>query len=157
MKPELSFNNVAIGRWMFNSNLHFFDLNVFNEGIGGNFMWKQMNVRIPGIAVITDFQKRQKYKSLSFEDQVKMNDYNFFVTWEQIQGVVSYRVNKEFKIRTTDEIITILFRSPAEFDLLLDRLNNHIKEKIFSRDIEKMKQSVFEGMDKVPEDQLAFR
>lgn len=155
--PKTKFTTVAVGRWTFESFLHFFDIYVREEGIVGLYQWQQTDFRFPVLSMLVhDIPKRLRARGKTPEQIAEMDEESFFVPWEKIEGIVTHDLHKEVKIRTPEEIITLLFNQKHEYDQFIPHLQEKIPKKVFSRDAKKIPQSIYEGMP-VPEEKVVLR
>ena len=68
---------------------------------------------------------------------------NFHFSFDDIQGVVTYRDHKEIQLLSVNEQIYFLFRKFEEYDLFVAYLEDKIGEKYFTRDNIDIKDSVY--------------
>ncbi len=155
--PKTKFHTVAVGRWTLESFLHFYDIEVHPEGLVGLYQWQQTDFRFPVLsALFHDIPKRLKTRNKSPKEKGEVDEESFFIPWESVQGIVTYDLHKEVKIRTPEEIITLLFNQKHEYDQFMPLLKEHVAKKIYSRDSKHIPQSIFEGMD-IPKERILVR
>lgn len=140
---RLSFKSVGVNRDRLSLARHFYDIHIQDEGILGLFIWRRNTMRIPIISHIRDMMLKSKYNGMT-TDEILKNDFNFFIPFKNIRGVVSFREHKEFQILSSDEEIYIYFRPFADFDLFLKELKGKLSEKVFQRDNVKILHSLYQ-------------
>lgn len=155
------YTKTVVGMPKLSVNLHYFDVEIHEEGIAGFFMWRTTQHR-SWFSKFTDMMKRNGRK-VNLEDINGSDDYSFFIPWSDIQGIVTYDHHREIMIRTKDNLYSFLFRMERiGFHVLKKNLNFYVKdnyfkmikqlksrteisEKMFSRDNVKIRESVYEG------------
>ena len=112
-------------------------------GIGGNYLWERNNVRLLVIHPFLDFLRRNKRKGMKPEEQAKLHVSNFYVKYDEIQGVVSDRKHKEFHIMTEKEQIKVFFRIAGQYEEFKDFLTEKLGDKFHTRDDVEIIDSVY--------------
>lgn len=121
----------------------FYDLHVDGDGIGGYAVWQTNTFRIPIVSHIRDYLSRNKRANSERSDVVDQDERNFFFTYHDIQGIVSYGDHKELQVLTNTEQLSIHFRWPKDYEDFVTHLKSKISDKLFSRDDVEVKPSVY--------------
>tara|TARA_A100001234_G_scaffold127079_1_gene111556 strand:- start:3360 stop:3806 length:447 start_codon:yes stop_codon:yes gene_type:complete len=140
---DLAFVNVRIERNSFMMAAHFYDIIIGEGGIQGYYMWRNNDFRIPGYHHVVDYFKRIFRGRKKIESAVEKHEKNFHISFDDIQGVVTYRDHKEIQLLSVNEQIYFLFRKFEEYDLFVAYLEDKIGEKYFTRDNIDIKDSVY--------------
>ncbi len=149
------YTKTVVGMPKLSANLHYFDVEIHEEGIAGFFMWRTTQPRF-WWSKLTDIMKRSKRK-MSLDEINGSDKYSFFIPWSEIQGIVTYDHHREVMIRTTDNLYSFLFRRENvlnfyvkdDYPKMIEALKarDEISDKIFSRDTKKIRESIYEGYD----------
>jgi hypothetical protein len=150
----MRFRSVLVGRKKFSSNIHFFDIDIYDDKFECHYMWRTHQIRIIGLAQLSDMIKRFKRQELQGTDEEQsLEDSDFLVKWDDIEGIVTFDHHKQLMIRTRKEVIVINFQYPKHYEKFRDHVKTKVSDKIFSRDEVKMEESTYEGstsLDKLP-------
>ncbi len=149
------YTKTVVGMPKLSANLHYFDIEIHEEGIAGFFMWRTTQQRF-WWSKLTDMIKRSRRK-VNLDEINEKYKYSFFIPWKEIQGIVTYDHHREIMIRTTDNLYTILFRRENILNIYVKdnypkmvealKARPELSDMIFSRDTKKIKESIYEGYD----------
>lgn len=127
---------IAVDRDILNVDRHYYDLYMDNDGFGGNFLWKTGFTWRHPISLIKDSFLRKKYGGMSIEGRLKSNEKNFYIKFEEIQGVVDDDIHKLFEVLTNSELIRLIFRNIGQYDSFSENLSSKLGDKHHKKEIE---------------------
>ncbi|MHA2090454.1 MAG: hypothetical protein ACW98K_06300 [Candidatus Kariarchaeaceae archaeon] len=137
-----NFRGVSVMRDGFTIARNFFDLQIDNHGLGGYVIWQRNNFRLPLISSFFDFLKRRKRSGISIEEAVDADERNFFIPFDEVQGIVTDDEHKEVQILSSNELLTLVFRPIPDYEAFIDAIQPQLDEKIFNRDLTEVTPSV---------------
>lgn len=137
------FKNVGIYRRAFPMARHYFDVHMGDDGIHAYYMWKRNDFRIPIYHHLSNFFKRMSRKGKSRDEAVAKDERSLFVSYDDIQGVVTYRDHKEIQLLSTEEQIYFLFRPFDDYDKFVEYLKENLPDRYFTRDSTEIEDTVY--------------
>lgn len=121
----------------------FFDIEIYELGFAGYAVWQNNTFRVPVISHVRDILKRRNRGGKTIEDAVEADERNFYIKYNEVQGIVADGNHKELQLLTSNEQLTILFRYPSQYEEFLGLIEENLKDKIFKRDDTEVTHSVY--------------
>ncbi len=142
-ETKLFYNRVGIFRDSSPVARYFYDVHVFENGLGCYYMWKRNEYRFPLYHHLKDFLARNKRNSLSIDDSVKDHVENLMIKFDDIQGVVTDREHKEIQLLSVQEELKVIFRPYEDYDEFDSFLKDKLGDRYFTRDNVDIEDSVY--------------
>ncbi|MCY3412992.1 MAG: hypothetical protein INQ03_15240 [Candidatus Heimdallarchaeota archaeon] len=134
----MKWKTIAVDRDILSVDRHYYDIFINEQGVGGYYLWKTGDTSRHFLSPLLDILKRQKFKtyeSISSDDEIgKLNEKNFFLPFDEIQGVVNDDIHKLLEFNASKEYIRIIFRKIPQYDTFVEALTNKIKDKVFNKE-----------------------
>lgn len=137
------YKGIGVNRDFMSIVRQYFDIYSTGEGFGWNYIWQRTDKRFPIIHPFLDGIKRKGRADKSTNELMKLHPSNLFLKFDDVQGIVSDAIHKEFHIMTAAEQIKIHFRIYEEFEGFLNYLKSNIADKVHSRDDTEITPSVY--------------
>jgi hypothetical protein len=137
------YKGIGINRDFMSIVRQYFDIYSTGEGFGWNYVWQRTDNRFPIIHPFLDGIKRRGRADKSTSELMKLHPGNLFLKFDEVQGIVSDAIHKEFHLITGAEEIKIHFRKYEEFEGFNNFLKNKIADKVHARDDTEIKASVY--------------
>ncbi len=142
-ETSIFYKGIGVNRDFMSIVRQYFDIYSKDEGFGWSYVWQRTHYRIPIIHPILDEIKRRGRANKTTSELMKLHPSNLFLKFDDVQGVVSNAIHKEFHIMTATEEIKIHFRNYEEFEGFYNFLKSKIADKVHSRDETEIKPSVY--------------
>ena len=137
------YKGIGVNRDFMSIVRQYFDIYSKDDGFGWNYVWQRTHYRIPILHPILDAIKRRGRANKSTTEMMKLHPSNLFLKFDDVQGIVSDAIHKEFQIMTAAEEIKLHFRNYEEYEGFNNFLISKIADKVHSRDDTEIKPSVY--------------
>jgi hypothetical protein len=113
---------------------YFFDVHINDDGIAGYYVWKRNDIRIPILHPLLDLLMRNSRNGKSREEVVNGDYRNFFIPFDEVQGLVTDSEHKEIQLLYSQEQIYFYFRDKPDYERLVEVLKKNVPDRYYTRD-----------------------
>ncbi|MDH5403181.1 MAG: hypothetical protein OEZ01_01225 [Candidatus Heimdallarchaeota archaeon] len=143
MSSNMNYKGVGIYKNDFPMARYFFDVKTDNNGLTFIFMWARNTFRIPIVSSVRDILYRKKVSGKSPEDLQKIDERHFYISYDNVIGLVNDTSHKEIQLNSNIGIVSILFRSKSDYTSFMEIMKTNLQSKLFTRDTIEIKPSVY--------------